>query len=253
MPGALNPNAHLGPATWSAYLRFDHTDPVMSKLDLRRALAHAIDREALAAVAPANLVVATGGVVPPALQGHTPEIALRYDPDRARDLLARSGFDGELELAGMEVWDEILTNLAESWQDVFGERVAVRTWSWRSEEAMEVGGRLDRAPLRMTGWLPGYADPEYYLRLLFQSDSRTNEGGFSHAPFDELIERARRERDGRTRLELFHEADRMTVAEQVACIPLVYGRNVAYVKPSVSGWWELGKTAASFADLRVER
>jgi ABC-type transport system substrate-binding protein/class 3 adenylate cyclase len=253
MPGALNPNAHLGPATWSAYLRFDHTHPVMSNLDLRRALAHAIDREALAAVAPANLVVATGGVVPPALQGHTPEIALRYDPDRARDLLARSGFDGELELAGMEVWDEILATLAESWQEAFGGRVAVRTWSWRSEEAMEVGGRLDRAPLRMTGWLPGYADPEYFLRLLFQSDSRTNEGGFSHAPFDELIERARRERDGRTRLELFHEADRMAVAEQVACIPVVYGRNVAYVKPSVSGWWELGKTSASFADLRAER
>jgi len=34
--------------------------------------AHAIDREALAAVCPANLVVATGGVVPPALQGTHP-------------------------------------------------------------------------------------------------------------------------------------------------------------------------------------
>ena len=44
--------------------------------------------------APANLVVATGGVVPPALQGHTPDIALRYDPDLAREYLARSGFDG---------------------------------------------------------------------------------------------------------------------------------------------------------------
>ena len=43
----------------------------------------------------------------------------------------------------------------------------------------------------MTGWLPGYPDPEYYLRLLFQSDSKTNEGGFSYPPFDELIERAR--------------------------------------------------------------
>jgi hypothetical protein len=39
--------------------------------------------------------------------------------------------------------------------------------------------------------------------------------------------------------------------DQVACIPLVYGRNVAYVKPSVSGWWEFGKSSASFADLRV--
>jgi oligopeptide transport system substrate-binding protein len=253
MPGSVHTDAALGPAAWSAYIRFDHTRAPTSDVELRRALAHAIDREALAAACPANLVVATGGIVPPALQGHTPEIALRFDPDAARNHLARSRFDGELELAGMEVWDEILKAVAASWERVFGDRVAVRTWSWRNEEAMAAGGRADRAPIRVTGWFPGYPDPEYYLRLLFQSDSRTNEGGFSHPPFDELIEQARRERDGRARLELFHGADRLAVADQVACIPLVYGRNVAYVKPDVQGWWEFGKSSASFADLVVRR
>ncbi|HET9722292.1 MAG TPA: ABC transporter substrate-binding protein, partial [Actinomycetota bacterium] len=100
MPSAVPPDAKLGAAAWSAYLRFDHTDPVMGNLELRRALAHAIDRAALAEVCPANLVVATGGVVPPALQGHTPDIALRFDPELAREHIARSGFRGELELAG---------------------------------------------------------------------------------------------------------------------------------------------------------
>src|SRR5213075_2250801 len=69
MPGAVRPDALLGPASWSGYIRFDHAHPTTGNLDLRRALAHAIDREALAAVCPANLVVATGGVVPPALLG----------------------------------------------------------------------------------------------------------------------------------------------------------------------------------------
>jgi ABC-type transport system substrate-binding protein len=253
MPGAVHPDADLGPAAWSAYVRFDHSHPATSNLDLRRALAHAIDRDALAAVCPANLVVATGGVVPPALQGHTPDITLRYEPDRAREYLARSGFQGDLELAGMEVWDEILEAVAHSWQTVFGSRIAVRTWSWQMEEAMEAGSRPDTAYLRVTGWFPGYPDPEYYLRLLFHSDSRTNEGGFSDQAFDDLIERARRERDGRTRLEVFHEADRLAVVEQIACIPLAYGRNVAYVKPWVRGWWEFGKSSASFADLRIDR
>ncbi|MEA2368632.1 MAG: oligopeptide transport system substrate-binding protein, partial [Thermoleophilaceae bacterium] len=251
MPGAVHPDASAGPAAWSAYIRFDHTHPATSNVDLRRALAHAIDREALAKACPANLVVATGGVVPPALQGHTPDIALRYDPDLAREYLERSGFDGELELAGMMVWDAILEAVAESWEGVFGERVAVRSWSWQEEEAMGVGDRIESSYLRVTGWFPGYPDPEYFLRLLFHSDSRTNEGDFSHAAFDDLIEQARRERAGRARLELFHEADRMAVADQVACIPLVYGRNVAYVKPEVEGWWEFGKSSANFADLLV--
>ena len=43
----------------------------------------------------------------------------------------------------------------------------------------------------------------------------------------------------------------MAVADQVALIPLVYGRSMAFVRPSVSGWWEFGKTSASFAELVV--
>jgi ABC-type oligopeptide transport system substrate-binding subunit/class 3 adenylate cyclase len=251
MPGAVHEDAILGSPAWSAYIRFDHTHPVAGNLELRRALAHAVDRAALAAVCPANLVVASGGVVPPALQGHTPDIALRYDPDLAREYLARSGYDGRIELAGMMVWDDILGAIAAGWRDVFGDRVAVSSWSWLDEEASAVGARIQTAPIRVTGWLPGYPDPEYYLRLLFQSTSRTNEGGFADPAFDVLIERARQERSDRGRLERFHEADRYAVVERVALIPLVYGRSTAFVRPGVKGWWEFGKTSASFADLVV--
>ena len=101
------------------------------------------------------------------------------------------------------------------------------------------------------GWLPGYSDPEYYLRLLLHSASKTNEGGYAHAPFDDLIERARQERSDRSRLALFHDADRMAVADQVALIPLVYGRSTAFVNPTVRGWWEFGKSSAAFADLVI--
>jgi len=251
MPGEVREDAVLGSPAWSAYIRFDHTDPVAGNLELRRALAHATDRDALAAACPANLVVATGGVVPPALQGHTPDIALRYDPDLARECLARSGFDGQIELAGMTVWNEILDAIAGGWREVFGDRVSVSSWSWRQEEALQVGERIQMAPIRLTGWLPGYPDPEYYLRLLFQSTSRTNEGGFADPVFDELIEAARQERSDRGRLERFHEADRYAVAERVAVIPLVYGRSTAFVRPHVHGWWEFGKSSASFGDLVV--
>jgi ABC-type oligopeptide transport system substrate-binding subunit len=119
------------------------------------------------------------------------------------------------------------------------------------EEALAAGRMTDLGPIYVTGWLPGYADPEYFLRLLFHSQSRTNEGGFAYAAFDELIERARQERSDRGRLALFHEADRMAVVDRVAVIPLVYGRSLAVVKPRVRGWWEFGKTSVNFADLDV--
>jgi ABC-type oligopeptide transport system substrate-binding subunit/class 3 adenylate cyclase len=243
-------DANLGPPAWSGYLAFDHAHPVTSNLEFRRALAYAIDRDALARVVPPNLIVATGGVVPPVLQGHTPDIVPRFDPERARQHLARSGIDPEVTVGALEEWGPLVHAVIDSWRRVLGLRVELRTWT--AEAALGIKRLWDLVPIAVTGWLPGYPDPEYFLRLLFQSDSKTNEGGFSHPPFDELIERARQERSDRSRLELFHEADRMAVADRVALIPLVYGRSLAFVKPWVQGWWEFGKSCSSFADLLVE-
>ncbi|HXJ64463.1 MAG TPA: ABC transporter substrate-binding protein, partial [Actinomycetota bacterium] len=245
------PDAHLGPAAWSGYLAFDHRNEPTSNLELRRAMASAVDREALGEALPVNMVLATGGIVPPALQGHTPDIALRFDPDRARDHLARSGFVGALAIAGLDHDRQLLDMVAGSWRETLGIDVDVRTWT--VAEAAQVRRPTEIAPVYFTGWLPGYPDPEYYLRLLFQSDSRTNEGGFSSPEFDDLIERARQERSDRSRLELFHEADRMAVADRVAVIPLVYGRSLAILKPWVRGWWEFGKSSSNYADLEIDR
>jgi ABC-type oligopeptide transport system substrate-binding subunit/class 3 adenylate cyclase len=243
-------DATLGPAAWSLYLAFDHHHAVTKNVLLRRALAHGLDRDRLAEVTPLNLVVATGGVVPPVLQGHTPDIVPRFDPERARACLAESGVEGSIALAALDEFDPMISMVAQCWEDVLGLRVDLRSWTWR--DATRHSRISEIAPIVMAGWLPGYPDPEYYLRLLLHSDSKTNEGGFSYPPFDELIERARQERRDRERLELFHQADRMAVADQVALIPLAYGRSVAFVKPWVHGWWEFGKTCSSLADLVVE-
>jgi ABC-type oligopeptide transport system substrate-binding subunit/class 3 adenylate cyclase len=243
--------AVVGPAAWTAYLAFDHGDPMVANVGFRRALAHAIDREALAELLPANLLVATGGLVPPALQGHTPDIAPAFDPDRARDLLAQSGVDGTVRLAGLADWVDIIEAIGRGWHDVLGLRVETPTWT--PDHAWQLPRPWEEflAPIVITGWLPGYSDPEYYLRLLLHSESKTNEGGYAYAPFDELVEQARQERSDRERLELYHAADRMAVAEQAALIPIAYGRSMAIVKPSVSGWWEFGKSSAPLADLVV--
>jgi ABC-type oligopeptide transport system substrate-binding subunit/class 3 adenylate cyclase len=246
---AVGPDVSLGQPGWTYYIAFDHDDPITGSVEVRRALAHAIDREALQRIAPTNLLIATGGLVPPSLQGHTPDIAPRFDPDRAREHLERAGGPRALRLAALVDWDRIADVVAESWRSVLG--IEVKLTSWTVDQAAAGMNVKELAPIVLTGWLPGYPDPEYFLRLLLHSDALTNEGGFSYPPFDELIERARQERSDRARLELFHEADRMAVVDRVALIPIGYGRAMAYVKPWVRGWWEFGKSSASFADLVV--
>jgi len=240
-----------GPLTWFAYLGFNHRHPIVSDVEVRRALAYATDRDALAAAAPGNLVVATGGVVPPALHGHTPEIALRFDPAKAREHLAAATAEVTegLSIYAHALWEPMLAVLVGAWRETLAVDVRLDLYDSRDTAPAPM---LERAPIAVLGWMPGYPDPEYMLRLLLHSEALTNAGTYSNPEFDALIEAARRARTDRERLELFHEADRFAVADQVALIPLVYGRSTAFVQPYVHGWWEFGKSSASYADLVVD-
>jgi ABC-type oligopeptide transport system substrate-binding subunit/class 3 adenylate cyclase len=244
----LGGEIELGPPAWLEYLVPDCGHPALGRLDFRRALAHAVDRSELASAAAPNAVVATGGMVPPPLQGHTPDIAPAFDPELARRYLERSGVDEGVEVAtwGWSGTSRVAAAVAGSWERVLGLRFPVRFLT--REEFMA----LEPAPIVHSGWFPGYPDPEYYLRLLLHSAATENEGRYASPEFDDLVERARQERDGRARLELYHQADRLAVAEHVAAIPMLYVRNVMLVKPWVTGWWEFGKSWASFADLAVD-
>ncbi|MDQ4130787.1 MAG: ABC transporter substrate-binding protein [Actinomycetota bacterium] len=80
------PNFTLG------YLNFNLTRPPLDNLQIRRAVAHALDRETLVrAKYPPSAMVASE-VVPPNLWGHAPDVTVyRHDPQLARQLIAESG------------------------------------------------------------------------------------------------------------------------------------------------------------------
>ncbi|MFQ5967527.1 MAG: ABC transporter substrate-binding protein [Acidimicrobiia bacterium] len=239
------------PPAWGMYLTFDHSHVVTGSADFRRALAHAIDREALRELAPPTWIIATGGLVPPPLQGHTPDISLRFEPDLARESLANSGVDiGPLVIPVLPgPSDEpVIRRVSEDWREVLDLDVTTR------ELTMDeyASGEADKYLVQTGGWYPGYPDPEYFLRLLLHSESATNFGGFADEHFDQLIEQARQERNDRKRLELYHEADRYAIADQVAVIPLWYAANETFIQPGVEGWWEFGKSWPNYGDLIVD-
>lgn len=238
-----HPEASITPLAATVYLVPDCARGCSSQ-PLRRALAAAIDTQRVRIALPPASTVATGGIVPPALQGHTADIAVGFDPATARRWLRKSGFIGPLRFVCMPVWNALGVVVADSWREHLGIEVV-----FREDDPDELALDVD---VHMYNWLPGYPDPEYYLRLLLHSASLTNRGRWANSSFDELIDKAVVQRESGARLEMFHAADRLAIREECALIPLGYLASITYVKPWVSGWWEFGKSSASFADLIVD-
>lgn len=235
------------------FVAFVFGRPLPDDQRLRLALAHCIDRELLDSVMPSHATAATGGVVPPMLAGHTPDIAPRFDPELSRQLLSSVDLSAPLRVVSPVrphlYVGRVMETMVATWREHLG--LAIELLEPDLTGYAEILGDPSGVDLIPATWYPGYTDPEYYLRLLLHSDASANYGGFASGPYDRLVEKACAAGDERTRLALFHDADRMAVAEQAAVLTVSYDRNLSLRRPTVEGWWEFGKSWANFADLTV--
>ncbi len=192
----------------------------------------AADKETLANVVLRGYVSpATGGFVLPGMPGHSAGIALLYDPDQARQLLAEAGYpDGD----GFPVVEALMPHGAIAFQSEYLQA------QWRenlgveiTREAMEYGmlvDRLEKEPPHMffLGWVADYPDPDNFLR----ASPVRRYTGWQNAAYDGLVEEARRATDQEERMRLYQQADRILV-EEAAVVPLLYRRYHLLVKPWV--------------------
>ena len=75
-----NTVTEIVPELWLQYVGFRANRPPFSNVLVRRAFAHALDRERLIAdVGTLNRPATRGGAIPPAMPGHSHRIGLDYD------------------------------------------------------------------------------------------------------------------------------------------------------------------------------
>ena len=219
------------------FLRTDR--PPFSDRRLRLAFAHATDRGRLTALAAHYLIPADGGAVPPALSGHSPGIAVPYDPEAARRLLAEAGYPAGRGLGPFiiptvgRLEGNILEAVAAGWREVLGVEASLLRIPVSDFWAQL---RADPPDIGRISWIPDYPDPDSILRIAFHSASDQNYGRFHNERFDRLVEEARTLTDQRHRMQLYHQADHLLIAEEAAIIPLAYVRTITLVQPWVKGW-----------------
>ncbi|NTU82737.1 MAG: 4-phytase, partial [Chloroflexales bacterium] len=209
------------------FLALDCARPPFDDPAARRALALVIDRAALVRAAWADVQLpADGGLVPPGIPGHTPELALRPDQQLARALLAARGPLPPLTLAALPGSGRAPRLLADMWRAGLGLEVDL------AEEVayhqIDAGLRDGRYQLALLGCDAPYPDPHAILAD-FAAGGLFDFGWRSPA-FDGLVRGAMGIAEPRERMASYHRADRALVAEACAVIPLYYYRAFGLIR-----------------------
>ncbi|MFN2184489.1 MAG: ABC transporter substrate-binding protein, partial [Anaerolineae bacterium] len=209
-------------------LAFNVTCPPFDDPRVRRAFAHAVDRETLAnGILGGYVLPATGGFVPPGMPGHVPGIALPYDPARGRQLLAEAGYPGGEGFPDVKwlVWGDTyhaVPYLQAQWRDNLGVEIPWQSPPWGEVYDWMYGAR---PALFDIGWMPDYPDPDSYLRVAVLRFT-----AWRHEPYLTLVEQARRVMDQDKRMALYAHAEKI-LAEEAPLLPLKYMRMHRLVKP----------------------
>ncbi|MBN8999056.1 MAG: peptide ABC transporter substrate-binding protein [Rhizobiales bacterium] len=240
----FGPALEIAPYIGTYFYVFDMVKKPFDDIRIRRALALAVDRDALARDAWSGGMVAASDLVPAGLLPEkaeaTPPLAERRN--EARRLLGEAGFDptkpggvvlkAEIRVGTGAAHEKTAELVAEQWKAI-GVDAAVVTESNADHFArLRDGGDF---AVGRAGWILDEADAGDILALLRSDNARFNYARYTNAAFDRLLDQADVEADEAKRLALLAEADAL-IAADVPVVPLLGYASLSLVSPKLKGW-----------------
>jgi peptide/nickel transport system substrate-binding protein len=233
------------PGTDYAYVGLNLRDPILSRVDVRRAIGFAIDRDAIVKYLRRGFATTAVGIVPPMSWAFERNVFdFTHDPAQAERLLDAAGFpdpDGSgprprLRLSLKTSTTEVYRLQAAAIQhDLARVGIAVDI---RSSEFQTLAADVLRGNFQMyTLQFVGVTDPDI-LRLVYHSQQAPPAGlnrvRYRNPEVDRLIEAAASAADDRLRHGFYTKAQRL-IAADVPYISLWYKTNVAIFQPGIHG------------------
>ncbi|MDD5037990.1 MAG: peptide ABC transporter substrate-binding protein [Dehalococcoidales bacterium] len=258
----LSKELHTSPPGFEiGYIGLNILQPPLDDIKVRQALTYAINKEEIAEKVLANQVKPAYGILPPGFPAYNSDLeGLRYDPDKAKSLLAESKYGTDLtklprltitvpgEL-GTAIGLDLEAILA-MWRDTLGITVDVQQVEWATFVKDLHAYRLQ---MFSVGWVADYADPQDFLDLLFHSQSVNNEVRYNNPEVDRLLEAARIETDETTRFSLYRQAEE-TIVSDAPWIPLWHsGGGFVLIKPEAKDFPLLPMIAPKYRYVYLEK
>ncbi|MEK7355907.1 MAG: ABC transporter substrate-binding protein, partial [Bdellovibrionota bacterium] len=239
---------HIYPGLAMTYMLVNHRDPLLSTLPLRRALAAAVDRDAITKYKLEGLATPASSLLTPSNPFFNSSLKPpAFAPEEAKKIVRDLGFSGkafELKTSNSPTAVDNGRIVARQLSDA-GLKIATRSFEWATFYSDVQNGRFQLAILRWTGTI----DPDLYRKALSTKEvppAGRNRGGFSNAKLDALVDAGIATENFATRKKIYDEVQDIAFKE-LAIIPLWYDTEVAvaskrlkdYVPPLDGSYWPL--------------
>ena len=241
------------------YLRFNTSHPPLDNPDVRRALAMAVDRDAIVDAVFSGYAIPASQFLAPLMLGYDDSVRVfqPYDPVAAKRLLiAANASDFTLELWYMDVARPYFPDPRRAAESIandlrrLGITVILRTIDFTSYR-----DRFKRNELQawLYGWTGDNGDPDNFLCVFFCNT--TQNGAWNSATAQQAVRYLREaatETDVNRRADLYRQAARL-VQKDVPAVPIAHADVPIAVSRFVSGYVPHPKGSEVFTSVQVAR
>ena len=228
------------------YLNFNVKDPILSDVNVRRAIAHLVDKQTISSEIYQSMDVPGKSPLVPNTWWYADVADQAYDPAAAEQLLTGAGWakngDGIWEKDGQTLTIKLKTHsedpnriqVVEYLQNVLTENgidASVETTEWPTYIA---GVMAHDYQIALIGWLR-LVDPDYAMFAQFTCDGGLNWGGYCDPNLDTLLAQGRATADPTARAEIYNQVA-TTVVDQVYYSVLLYQGYIVATRDNVTGF-----------------
>lgn len=251
-----NPNTRVMSVrgTRSFFIAMNTQVKPLADARVRQALAHAIDKKLIIDRILGGHATAINGILSPdafAFDAKLPEY--RYDPERAKKLLAEAGYKDGLDLTvetegAQKDTAEALAAVAR--KGGFRIRVVVSEGSqlqskWRKKDEPKAGEMF------FTSWGNGSLDPYDIFDPTHMTGGRGNSSFYSNPALDKLLTDAATELDAKKRAGLYQQAQQI-IAKDLPYIYLWVPADLYGVSKRLTGWHPSADSRINLHDACVK-
>lgn len=217
------------------YLGFNFKKKTTQDLNMRRAIALAINKEQIPTLLQGGQKVSTGWVAP-GIDGSKTQVQAEGSLYDAQAALVKAGFPEGRGLSKLSLIVESFDGskqlgdfLANNLRTRLGIEIAPQYPSPEEFQRLRKSGKAD---LFLGHWGADYPDAASFFEI-FESQSGNNHTAWKNPTYDQLVQKAEQTLDSDDRLELYKKAETILTQTDIAIVPLFYKSNSAVISKKI--------------------